>query len=251
MIDPELEEDVREALLAERERPPVLNDEGKRRVLARLAISMAGIAGASAATLAGASIAKGAAATAGTSLARASLAKIVFIAAIAFVAGGGTHAAYMEYASARSPTPTKATSGPLVTSVASPSSTAPVAPSSIVPVVDVASMPIVIRTADASASKGAEPTALDGPALRLRERSLLESAQTALAHGDAADALSTVTRHAVEFPKSVLAEERDALRIRALAKLGRCDDVRSSTESFIVVFPRSLQRSAIERLCVP
>ena len=36
MIDPELEDDVREALLAERERPAVLNEEGKRRVLARL-----------------------------------------------------------------------------------------------------------------------------------------------------------------------------------------------------------------------
>ncbi len=251
MIDPELDDDVREALLAERARPAVLDHEGKRRVLARLAVSMAGVVSASALA---STVAKDTATRAGTSLARASLVKLFAVAAVGFAAGAGTHAAYMQSAvtaaaDATTSVPAVASALVLATPVSATST-----PSSVVPVVDVASLPAMTR-ADASAPRAGaavdSATPLGRVALRLRERSLLESAQAALAHENPTEALATVTRHAVEFPKSDLAEERDALRIRALAKLGQCEEARAATGRFVIVFPGSLQRSALERLCAP
>ena len=80
------------------------------------------------------------------------------------------------------------------------------------------------------------------------ERALLEKARTALAGGDDDGALAAVNRHAKQFPSGLLAEERDALRVRALASRG--DDVHALFDDFQSRYPLSLflpsVRAAVE-----
>jgi hypothetical protein len=60
------------------------------------------------------------------------------------------------------------------------------------------------------------------------ERDLLDTARAAIVRGDPAAALPALDRHGARFPQGVLAEERDALRVRALARLGRGDEARAA-----------------------
>jgi hypothetical protein len=80
------------------------------------------------------------------------------------------------------------------------------------------------------------------------ERALLEKARTALAGGDGDAALAAVNRHAKRFPSGLLAEERDALRVRAMAARG--DDVQAQLDDFQSRYPLSLflpsVRAAVE-----
>ncbi|HEX4460371.1 MAG TPA: hypothetical protein VIA18_20480 [Polyangia bacterium] len=80
------------------------------------------------------------------------------------------------------------------------------------------------------------------------ERALLEKARTALAGGDGDAALAAVNRHAKLFPSGLLAEERDALRVRAMAARG--DDVQAQLDDFQSRYPLSLflpsVRAAVE-----
>lgn len=70
------------------------------------------------------------------------------------------------------------------------------------------------------------------------ERALLEKARTSLAGGDSDAALAAVNRHAKLFPSGLLAEERDALRVRAAAARG--DDVQALFDDFATRYPLSL-----------
>lgn len=243
----ELDDDVLEALEAERSRPSPLDDAAKRRVTARLVGSLGGLAGALAlASALGAGA--GAAAKVGGSIAsgasRAALAKLTVMAFVAFGAGAGVHAAYIA-ASARSSggaPPTHAPSlGESATVAGPPEKPSPSSP--VVPSVSVEALP---EAPKASSTPARAPSA---PELRLRERSLLEAAQSALARGNTNEALEATKRHAAEFPKSELAEEREAIRTRALAKAGRCAEARAAVARFVVAYPSSLQRASLERLC--
>jgi hypothetical protein len=77
-------------------------------------------------------------------------------------------------------------------------------------------------------------------ASRLREESaaVLE-ARTALLSGDAARALRVLDRVRAEFPNGALAEDREALTVRALIESGQKDAARVRGESFLRAFPRS------------
>lgn len=250
--------DVLEALVAERERPCPVGLEGKQRVLERVAFSALGAMALGAAGLAhaNAGAASGAAATAteGTTraasgIAKAAWLKLVGVSVIAFASGVGTHAIYMNRAatSVASTSPPPPIAAPLPSISAAPSAAS-------VPEVAVSSLPEAPRPALTAAptSPSSASASKDEPAqLRPRERSLLEAAQSALARGESGEALSLVERHAREFPKSELGEEREALRIRALARGGRCDEAKSARTAFVTRFPASLQRGALERLCPP
>ncbi|WP_394822189.1 outer membrane protein assembly factor BamD [Pendulispora albinea] len=72
------------------------------------------------------------------------------------------------------------------------------------------------------------------------ERALVETARAALARADANAALTTLQRHARQFPNGVLAEEREALAVQALAKTGDAAAAKSRGERFLQRFPRSL-----------
>ena len=72
------------------------------------------------------------------------------------------------------------------------------------------------------------------------EQGLLDMARTALAKGEPGAALAPLERHAQRFPNGKLSEEREALRVRILALLGRDDEAKARAEAFQSHFPGSL-----------
>ncbi len=78
------------------------------------------------------------------------------------------------------------------------------------------------------------------------ERELLSIARTAVARGQGDAALAALDRHARQFPRGRLAEERESLRIQALIAAGRKDEAKSKAKDFGKQFPGSLQKKAIE-----
>lgn len=111
------------------------------------------------------------------------------------------------------------------------------------------------RPADSSAphwSAGAEPVLnlLAGPLVEAKptrfragaargELRLLEQARAALAKEDFAQAIHLVAEHTRRFRTGRLVEEREALRIEALAGLGRRNDARRAAAEFATKFPNS------------
>ncbi|MET0594398.1 MAG: hypothetical protein ABW133_16975 [Polyangiaceae bacterium] len=80
-----------------------------------------------------------------------------------------------------------------------------------------------------------------GPDLSLAaERRMLEAARAALVAGEPKAGLDWAMRHAKQFPRGVLAEEREALFIDALVASGRYDDARRRADGFRTRYPGSL-----------
>lgn len=253
----DFDSDVLQALVAERARPSPVGPEGKLRVLQRVALSALGVAtagalaslahsNADAASRAAVEATEGAT-RAASGAAKTTWLKLVVVSLVAFASGAGAHAIYTD----RTGAPSRATSQTVETALlpALPSASSSV----VIPEIAVSSLPEAPRPPVLSTFASPSSSSAKGePAqLRLRERSLLEAAQSALARGDSGEALTLVDRHAHEFPKSELGEEREALRIRALARAGRCDEAKSARAAFVTRFPASLQRGALERLCPP
>jgi hypothetical protein len=102
-------------------------------------------------------------------------------------------------------------------------------------------------------SRGAAPPALPrlaAPASSVdsltAERALLDVARGALAREDNDAALAAAREHERRFPDGVLAQEREAMAVRALALLGRTSDARARADRFRTRFPRSVLLPAIE-----
>jgi TolA-binding protein len=72
------------------------------------------------------------------------------------------------------------------------------------------------------------------------ELGLLQRAQVAYAERDLSGALVLLAEHARRFPNGRLAEEREALRIRSLARSGHTDEAQRATGAFASRFPRSV-----------
>ena len=72
------------------------------------------------------------------------------------------------------------------------------------------------------------------------ELDLLQRAQGAYASRNFAVALALLAEHGRLFPKGRLAEEREALRVRSLARSGHPDDARRVAAAFADRFPRSV-----------
>jgi hypothetical protein len=84
------------------------------------------------------------------------------------------------------------------------------------------------------------PVSLMTTAASLREeRRLLDLARDAIGRGEPGEALGPTESHAARFPRGVLAEERDALRIRALARLGRLGEARALLAHLRAAHPQS------------
>jgi hypothetical protein len=82
---------------------------------------------------------------------------------------------------------------------------------------------------------------------RLRgERAVLDEARSAVAGGDGSAALIALEAHRRSYADGALVEEREALLVLALAKLGRLDEARAKAERFRAVYPRSLMLPAID-----
>jgi hypothetical protein len=97
--------------------------------------------------------------------------------------------------------------------------------------------------------------AATGPALRPSpaqpepdELLLLDQARSAVADRDFASALVPIGEHARRFESGLLAEEREALRVRALSGLGRTEGARRAANAFETRFPHSVLLGAVRRM---
>jgi len=75
-----------------------------------------------------------------------------------------------------------------------------------------------------------------------------EQARAAVARQDYASALPPLGEHARRFKNGRLAEEREALHVRALAGLGRTDEARRAAHRFEARFPRSVLLPAVKQM---
>ena len=82
------------------------------------------------------------------------------------------------------------------------------------------------------------------------ELRLLRRARSAVAREDFAAALPPIVEHARRFKNGRLAEEREALRVKALVGLGRTQDARRAAASFEARFPNSVLLPAVNRMPV-
>jgi hypothetical protein len=78
------------------------------------------------------------------------------------------------------------------------------------------------------------------------EVALISSAQQALER-DPRRALAALDEHARRFERGVLAEEREVLCFDALVALDRNDEARARARAFIASFPKSAQRTRLQR----
>jgi hypothetical protein len=78
------------------------------------------------------------------------------------------------------------------------------------------------------------------------ERAQLESARRALLQRDYAAALLAVDSHAARFPRGALAEERESLRIQAMAGAGRRDEAAQLADRFRTRYPASIFGPAVD-----
>jgi len=80
------------------------------------------------------------------------------------------------------------------------------------------------------------------------ELRLLRLARAAVARGDFEAALAPLAEHARRFKNGRLAEEREALRVKSLAGLGRTEEARRAAAAFRARFPRSVLLPAVSRM---
>jgi hypothetical protein len=78
------------------------------------------------------------------------------------------------------------------------------------------------------------------------ERTLLDAARAAVEREDGPGALAATEEHARKYPGGVLAQEREAIAVRALLLLGRIAEARARVSRFQASFPDSLLLPALE-----
>jgi hypothetical protein len=83
------------------------------------------------------------------------------------------------------------------------------------------------------------------------ELQLLLSARRDVTQGDFAGALAVIGEHTRRFRNGILVEEREALRVKSLAGLGRHADAQRAAARFHQRFPHSVLLSTFERMTEP
>lgn len=78
------------------------------------------------------------------------------------------------------------------------------------------------------------------------ENALVSRAQTALARGRAGEALEALSEHQRRFPRGQFTEEREALAIQALSRLGRMEQAVARAERFRARYPGSLMMRVVD-----
>jgi hypothetical protein len=104
--------------------------------------------------------------------------------------------------------------------------------------------------AEPAAPEPAPPVAPSAPPT-ISEVALLEQARAALRAGDTAHALVLVEQDATLYPDGVLVEEREALAIETLIKLGRRDEAVAKWTKFATSYPHSNYHARLQRLITP
>ena len=157
------------------------------------------------------------------------------VAAVVCILGAGVGAAaYQIRAHIQSAPPLPPITRPAAAPVALPPPAAPATP--IAEELPAEPAPAVVKPALSKA---------DAARAELR---LLRQARAAVARGDYAAALSPIAEHARRFKDGRLAEEREALRVKALAGLGRTDEARRAARAFRARFPRSVLLPAVSQM---
>ena len=132
--------------------------------------------------------------------------------------------------------------------VAPRSSAAPVDGVEALDAVSLTSLPDVPRAAPpASAVTSHAGASAEAPSSRglAAERALLDVARSALARGEAGEAIVATDRHAREYPDGSLVEEREAIAVKALVALGRMDEARRRAHALEQRFPNGLTVRAV------
>lgn len=178
---------------------------------------------------------------AGTAAAGGSVASKAILAAIALLAGGAGGASL--YAELRPPPPPRIVyvPQPLVLPVAPVALVPPaVAPAELPASPSTGSVPRVAPSSVTSASSSSRTVQLTA------ERVLLDEARGALVQGDPNRALDRIERHRRTFVTPILGEERDAMEVEALVKVGRAAEARAKASAFRRHTPDSLFLPAVE-----
>ena len=133
-----------------------------------------------------------------------------------------------------------------------PSSVVEAAPSPSVAPSATTSIELPSATPSASSAPSAPRRAVPAPASAesseeavAAERALLDAARIAIANGQPQNAVDLVERHAREFPRGRLVEEREALAVRALVKASRYEEARKRGIAFKATWPLSLAMPAV------
>src|SRR5262249_40843183 len=125
------------------------------------------------------------------------------------------------------------------------------------PALPAAAPPAIAPAAPAPAVQPGESAAPSPPAVPARtstlgqERIILEEARRRLIQRDARGALGVLDRHERGFPHGQLAEERDSLRVRALAESGQPERARARAAEFRRRYPQSLFLPAVDAAAIP
>jgi len=127
--------------------------------------------------------------------------------------------------------------------ITAPAPSSAPAPSGAIPAV--ALPPPAAESTPVAAPEEARRTKLVVPQEELR---LLRLARAAVARDDFNAALRPIAEHARRFRDGRLAEEREALRVKALAGLGRTEEARRAASAFESRFPRSVLLPAVRRI---
>jgi hypothetical protein len=132
--------------------------------------------------------------------------------------------------------------------------TAPVRPVLVAaPAPAPAHLPAELPTVEPQPEPAPEATAPEGPRLSKAEAAraelkLLRQARAAVAREDFTAALRPIAEHTRRFKDGRLAEEREALRVKSLAGLGRTEEARRAAAAFKARFPRSVLLPAVSRM---
>lgn len=105
--------------------------------------------------------------------------------------------------------------------------------------------------AASGSAKAAAPSSAPGRGDLNRERELLDAAHAALSRGRAGDALAAAERHAREWPRGYLGEEREVVMIQALAASGRRGEAEARAARFRKAYSRSMLLPAVEAAVGP
>jgi hypothetical protein len=80
------------------------------------------------------------------------------------------------------------------------------------------------------------------------ELQLLRAARQHVTRADFAGALAVIAEHVRRFRNGILVEEREALRVKSLAGLGRHEEARRAASQFHARFPHSVFLATFERM---
>jgi len=103
-----------------------------------------------------------------------------------------------------------------------------------------ATIPTPSGSAPAAVPKLVEGTRSFGARQYQTELALLEPARTSIARGEFGAALTAIAKHRREFPNGELAQEREALRVRALWGVGQKGAASAAAKAFRKRYPRSV-----------